>query len=61
MITVESAFLRNANNTTLNNPTLRAGLLRVRLFEPLSLQLFLPLLNSKRRHRRRVPPFDYEG
>ena len=39
MITIESAFLRNANNLTPNSPTLRAGLLREMLSEPLSLQL----------------------
>ena len=36
-ITIESAFLRNADNLTPNNSTLCAGLLIVMLSEPLSL------------------------
>ena len=39
MTNIESAFLRNANKRTSCNPTLRAGLLRVRHSVPLSLQL----------------------
>ena len=38
-MTIESAFLRNADSLTCNRPTLCAGLLRVVLSEPLSLQL----------------------
>ena len=39
MMTIESAFLRNANTLTPNSPTLRAELLRVMLSKLLSLQL----------------------
>ncbi len=37
----ESAFLRNAKSLISNSPTLREGLLRVRLFEPMSFHLIM--------------------
>ena len=46
MITIVSAFLQNADSLTRNRPTPCAGLSRVTLSEPLSLQLiFLTITN----------------